>query len=100
MNSTIENPLGIVKETTKNPLDVRIVLAVLWIVGMLSSLNGDTYRLNDSVALKSLIDNTGPIVASNGLLLIMSIIFAGHVFMGALYFHIEGSRESLGKTAS
>ena len=83
MNSTIENPLGIVKETTKNPLDVRIVLAVLWIVGMLSSLNGDTYRLNDSVALKSLIDNTGPIVASNGLLLIMSIIFAGHVFMGA-----------------
>ena len=83
MNSTIENPLGIVKETTKNPLDVRIVLAVLWIVGMLSSLNGDTYRLNDSVALNSLIDNTGPIVASNGLLLIMSIIFAGHVFMGA-----------------
>ena len=36
MNSTIENPLGIGKETTKNPLDVRIVLAVLWIVGMLS----------------------------------------------------------------
>jgi hypothetical protein len=83
MNSTIENPLGKVKETIKNPLDVRIVLAVLWIVGMLSSLNGDTYRLNDSVALNSLIDNTGPIVASNGLLLIMSIIFAGHVFMGA-----------------
>ena len=83
MKSTKENHLGKVKETTKNILDVRIVLAVLWIVGMLSSLNGDTYRLNDSVALKSLIDNTGPIVASNGLLLIMSIIFAGHVFMGA-----------------
>lgn len=83
MNSTIENPIGKVIETTKNPLDVRIVLSVLWVAGMLSSLNGDTYRLNDSVALNSLIDNTGPIVASNGLLLIMSIIFAGHVFMGA-----------------
>ena len=84
MNSTIESPLGQVKEATKNPLDVRIILAVLWVVGMLSSLNGDTYRLSDSVALKALIDNTGPVVASNGLLLIMSIIFAGHVFMGAL----------------
>jgi len=84
MNSTNVSPNGTNKETTKIPLDVRIVLAVLWVVGMLISLNGDTYRLSDSVALKSLIDNTGPIVASNGLLLIMSIIFAGHVFMGAL----------------
>ena len=84
MNTTKVNPLGKVEETTNNRLDVRIVLAVLWVVGMLSSLNGDTYRLNDPVSLKSLIDNTGPIVASNGLLLIMSIIFAGHVFMGAL----------------
>ena len=33
MNSTIESPLGKDKETTKNPLDVRIVLAVLWIAG-------------------------------------------------------------------
>jgi hypothetical protein len=84
MNSTIESPLGKIKEATKYPLDVRIVLAVLWVVGMLSSLNGDTYRLSDSAVLKSLIDNTGPIVASNGLLLIMSLLFAGHIFMGAL----------------
>ena len=40
MNSTEESPLGKVKETTKNPLDVRIVLAVLWVVGMLSRLMG------------------------------------------------------------
>jgi len=91
MNSTIESPLGKDKETTKGPLDVRIILAVLWIVGMLSSLNGDTYRLNDTVALKSLIENTGPIVASSGLLLIMSIIFAGHVFMGALTLMLKAS---------
>jgi hypothetical protein len=91
MNSTVESPLGQVKETTKNSLDVRIILAVLWIVGMLSSLNGDTYRLNDTVALKSLIENTGPVVASSGLLLIMSIIFAGHVFMGALTVMLKAS---------
>ena len=36
MNSTVENPLGIGKETKKNPLDVRIVLAVLWIAEVLS----------------------------------------------------------------
>ena len=91
MNSTIESPFEKDKETTKGPLDVRIILAVLWIVGMLSSLNGDTYRLNDTVALKSLIENTGPIVASSGLLLIMSIIFAGHVFMGALTLMLKAS---------
>jgi len=34
------------KETARNPLDVRIVLAVLWVAGMLSSLNGDTFRLS------------------------------------------------------
>ena len=84
MNSTNVSPIEKVKETTKNSLDVRLILAVLWVVGMLSSLNGDTYRLSDSVALKELIDNTGPVVASNGLLLMMSILFAGHVFMGAL----------------
>ena len=39
MNSTIVSPLGKNKET-KNPLDVRIVLAVLWIAEVLSSLNG------------------------------------------------------------
>ncbi|MCB0122177.1 MAG: hypothetical protein KDE58_08035 [Caldilineaceae bacterium] len=33
------------KATATNPLDVRIILAVLWAAGMLSSLNGDTYRL-------------------------------------------------------
>ena len=58
---------------------------------MLSSLNGDTYRLNNTVTLKALLDNTGPIVASSGLLLIMSIIFAGHVFMGALSLMLKAS---------
>ena len=47
MNTTKGSPLGINKETARNLLDVKIILAVLWVAGMLSSLNGDTYRLTD-----------------------------------------------------
>jgi len=83
MNSTIESPLGKNKET-KNPLDVRIVLAVLWIAEVLSSLNGDTYRLSDSVALKSLLENSGSIKLTPELLLVMSIIFVFPILMSAL----------------
>jgi hypothetical protein len=32
--------------TAWNLLDARIVLAVLWVAGMLSGLNGDTFRLS------------------------------------------------------
>ena len=53
MNTTKGSPHGTNKETARNLLDVRIILAVLWVAGMLSSLNGDTYRLSDPVALKS-----------------------------------------------
>jgi hypothetical protein len=63
---------------------VRIILAVLWVAGMLSSLNGDTYRLNDPVALQALIANTGAIAASSGLLLAMSIIFVIPILMSVL----------------
>ena len=38
----------------KKSADVRIILAVLWVAGMLSRLNGDTYRLSDPSALKSI----------------------------------------------
>jgi len=72
------------QETTGNPLDVRIILAVLWVAGMLSSLNGDTYRLSDPVALQSLLANAGPIVASSRLLSVMSMLLVGHILMSAL----------------
>jgi len=65
-------------------LDVRIILAALWVAGMLSSLNGDTYRLSDPIALQSIIANTGPVVASSELLLVMSIIFVVPIFMSVL----------------
>ena len=38
MNTTKVSSLVKVRETSKNQLDVRIVLAVLWIAGVLSSL--------------------------------------------------------------
>ena len=72
------------KETARNQLDVRIILAVLWVARMLSSLNGDTYRLSDPVALKALLANTGPVVASSELYLVMSIIFVVPIFMSFL----------------
>jgi hypothetical protein len=72
------------KKTAGMMLDVRIILAVLWVAGMLSSLNGDTYRLSDPDALQSLLAKTGPIVASPELLLVMSIIFVVPILMSVL----------------
>jgi hypothetical protein len=72
------------RKTAGIRLDVRIILAVLWVAGMLSSLNGDTYRLSDADALQSLLAKTGPIVASPELLLVMSIIFVVPIFMSVL----------------
>jgi len=72
------------KKTAGIMLDVRIILAVLWVAGMLSSLNGDTYRLSDPIALQSIIVNTGPVVVSSELLLVMSIIFVVPILMSVL----------------
>jgi hypothetical protein len=72
------------KKTAGMMLDVRIILAVLWVAGMLSSLNGDTYRLSNPDALQSLLAKTGPIVASPELLLVMSIIFVVPILMSVL----------------
>jgi len=75
MNTTEESSSGTNKEIARNRPDVRIILAVLWAAGMLSSLNGDTYRLSAS---------TGPLGAAPRLLLVMSMIFVGSIFMSAL----------------
>ena len=76
--------MNTIKKTARNLLDVRIILAVLWVAEVLSSLNGDTYRLSDSVTLKSLLENTGSIKATPELLLVMSIIFVFPILMSAL----------------
>jgi hypothetical protein len=72
------------RKTTGITLDVRIILATLWIAEVLSSLNGDTYRLSDPVALKSLLENTGPIKSTPELVLVMAIIFVFPVLMSVL----------------
>ena len=72
------------KKTVGITLDVRIILAVLWVAGMLSSLNGDTYRLNDPIVLKSTLENTGSVVTTPELLLVASLIFVGSIFMSVL----------------
>lgn len=72
------------KETAINLPDVRIILVVLWIAEVLSSLNGDTYRLSNPVVLKSMLENTGSIKTTPELLLIMSIIFVVPIFMSIL----------------
>ena len=63
------------KMTARNLLDVRLILAVLWAAGMLSSLNGDTYRLSAM---------TKPLGVSSELLSVMAILLVGHIFMSVL----------------
>jgi hypothetical protein len=62
-------------EASRNLQDVRIILAVLWVAGMLSSLNGDTYRLSAM---------TKPLGASPDLLSIFAVILVGHILMCGL----------------
>jgi hypothetical protein len=75
MNTTKGSPHGTNKETARNLLDMRIILAVLWVAGMLSSLNGDTYRLSAA---------TGPIGVTPELLSIAALMFVGSIFMSVL----------------
>jgi hypothetical protein len=78
-------------KTAEITLDVRIILAVLWVAGMLSSLNGDTYRLNDPVVLKSTLENTGSVVTTPELLLVASLIFVVSIFMSVLTLTLKSS---------
>ena len=75
MNTIKESPHGAYKETARNLLDVRIILAVLWVAGMLSSLNGDTYRLSAA---------TEPLGVNPGYLSMVAVVLVGHVFMSVL----------------
>ena len=74
--NTIKGSLhGINKETARNLLDSRIILAVLWAAGMLSSLNGDTFRLSAM---------TTPLGVSSELLSGYSLVLVGQVLMSGL----------------
>ena len=74
--NTIKGSLeGTNTETASNLMDVRIILAVLWVAGMLNSLNGDTYRLSAA---------TGPLGVNPELLTVFAVMLVGQVFMSGL----------------
>jgi hypothetical protein len=72
------------KKTARIMVDVRIILSALWVARMLSSLQGDSTRFHDPVALKQLVAGTSEITVTNTLLLVMSIIMAIPIFMSFL----------------
>lgn len=76
-------------ETAKKTLDVRIILAMLWVAGMLSSLNGDTYRLNDPDVLRSSLESSGAVAVTPGLLFILALIFVGPILMSVLTMKLK-----------
>ena len=83
------------KKTTRNLLDVKIILSALWAARMLSGLQGDSTRLHDPVALKELIAGTTAVQVTNELLLIMSIIFAVPIFMSFLSLTLKDKANRL-----
>jgi hypothetical protein len=85
------NKMNSDKKITGITLDVRIILAVLWIAEVLSSLNGDMYRLNDPAVLKSTLENTGSVITTPEMLLIASLIFVSSIFMCVLTLTLKSS---------
>ena len=72
------------KSTARIMVDVRIILSALWVARMLSSLQGDSTRFHDPVALKELVAGTTEITVTNEMLLVLSIILAVPIFMSFL----------------
>ena len=72
------------KKTARIMVDVRIILSGLWVARMLSSLQGDSTRFHDPVALKELVAGTTEITVTNEMLLVLSIIMAVPIFMSFL----------------
>ena len=61
--------------------DVKLKLSALWAARMLSGLQGDSTRLHDPVALRGLVEGTSAVRVTDGLLLLMSLIFAIPILM-------------------
>ena len=75
MNTTKGSNHGTNHVAARNLLDVRIILAVLWVAGMLSSLNGDTFRLSAMTKFLGV---------SSEQLSVFALVLAGQVFMSGL----------------
>ena len=74
--------MNTINKTAGNLLDVRLLLAVSWVAGMLSSLNGDTYRLSAA---------TGPLGVDPGLLSVMATLLVGSIFMCVLTLTLKSA---------
>jgi len=74
--NTIKGSLhGTNNETARNLLDSRIILAVLWVAGMLSSLNGDTFRLSAMTTFLGV---------NSEQLSVFAVVLVGQVLMSSL----------------
>ena len=71
-------------KSTKEKVDVRIILSALWGARVFSGLQGDSTRLHDPVALNELVAGTSEIPVTNTMLLILSIILAIPIIMSFL----------------
>ncbi len=69
---------------SKNPVNLRIILSALWAARMFSSLQGDSTRFHDPVALNELVSGSSDVPVTSALLLIMSIILAVPILMTVL----------------
>jgi Family of unknown function (DUF6326) len=72
------------KNLSGTTLDVKIILSSLWAARMLSSLQGDSTRFHDPVALKELVAGTSEIPVTNMMLLVLSIILSLPIVMSFL----------------
>ena len=65
-------------------VDVKIILSALWAARMLSGLQGDVVRIMGPGWLEEMIAGESAVVATNELLLVMSIIMFVAIFMSFL----------------
>ena len=72
------------KESTRNIVDVKIILSALWGARALSGLQGDSTRLHDPIALNELVAGASDIAVTDVMLLVLSIIFAVPIIMSFL----------------
>ncbi len=71
-------------KTAKIVVDVKIILSALWAARMLSGLQGDVVRFLAPGMLEEMIAGESAVVATNELLLVMSIIMFVAIFMSFL----------------
>jgi len=81
---TTQDNLILDKKSTRNMVDVKIILSALWGARVFSGLQGDVTRLHDPVELNKLVAGTSEIAVTDAMLLALSIILAIPIIMSVL----------------